>query len=346
MYKRMTLLPIVAILLLAPAAWADEPVVLKSGAVLLGKVEGVDADSVDFSARVPVEKRMRIARKDISDSSLWRILSARVPAGDGKARLALGRWAESRGLYGPALAEYRAAGASEDQREEAQEAASRVESKLATVLFDRGEEKFVLRDFAAARQHFALLVERFPKSPVVEVARARLKSIDKELAAAAKAAAASSAKGPSRTLGSWKETIERATKLAKKASKHEQQAVHGSTAGKQIAALKRAVRYLEQAWRELQSLGPTPQDAPADRVGYARALTASTKQHLVKAYLDIGTAYLLRRSLAQADEYCAKACGLAPEDMESHALHKRLIEARLINEWGAASHARVAGGNR
>jgi len=333
---------LIALAIFASSAFADEPVVLKTGELLLGQVTSVGPETIEFQAHFPKREKLTLPRASISDASLWRILSVRVKVGDGKARLTLGRWAEGRGLFAAALVEYRRASEVDADKAVAIKSAKRVEDRLAAMLFDQGEEQYALDRPLLARQYFTLLVERYPQSPQADVARKRIQAIEAVVVLQAKATVNAPRK-PVRTLASWNTTLERATRLAKRASKYEQGAVHGSTANKQVRSLKSAVRLLEDAWEELQALGAEPEGVAKESSALAGGMRVSIKRRLVDTYLELGTAFLLRRSLSQADAYCQKACLLAPKQKDSHELHKLLIEARLAEQWGAQSLARVSG---
>ncbi len=71
--------------------------------------------------------------------------------------------------------------------------------------------------------------------------------------------------------------------------------------------------------------------SPTERLVAAQS---DLRKRLTAAYLALGTIYLERRALPDADEWCNKACDLDPENKRSHALHTLILQAKIVNGWG------------
>ena len=338
--RTLKTLVIVAVLMaVAGPAEAGEAIVLKDGSVYIGDVRDVTADSVIANVEHPAPGEQTFARTDLTDESLWRLLTTRIAEGDAKGRLELGRWAEKRALLTPALFEYQRAEKSPEFAATAGERIRDLESRLAMQLFDEGEELLILGKPASAKQYFLVLIERYPTTSLAQVAKLRVDRAQKEIAAPLAAKKSPGSGDAVLSKSAWDREIAKAVKHSVRAERYEKRAVHGDRSVQQARDLKRAVKHLEEAVEIVQDLGPTPDGANDATVN---ALRNDIHKRLLKTYLDLGLVYLLRQSIPQAEEWCVKACDLDPQNAESHTLHKRIIEARLASQWGISTHKRIS----
>lgn len=330
------------LVLLAPLADAGQLVSLKDGTSYVGRVTEVTPTHVVVEAEFPIRATRRVAREELTDHTLWRILSARVGRDDGPEWLKLGLWAEERGLLVPALVGYRRASLDPQLSDEAGKRIAAVEARMAQNLFDRGERYFLEGRPASAQRYFEILGDRYPATPVAPIAKTRLEQIRRLLAEAKAAAKADAGKVRAdealRTARSqWDAEVAAIQEHLHRAVRARPDRLEPSRPVRTSRSLERVVDHLEAAWRRVKSLGHPPEGVAPDA---AERLTQTVKSRLVRAYLDTGLAYLMRPSINQAEAYCTKACDLDPENAATHALHEKIIYARLNSGWWGIGFAR------
>ncbi len=326
-------------LLAASPAFAEEVISTRNGSVYVGDVTELTPKAVTIKLQSPKKGTRRFALEDLTDTTLWRLRSKRIGAQDGKAMMALGSWAEDRGLLLAAVHEYRRATGVKAAAARAKSRFVALAGRLARELFERGEALFVEELPDAALAQYKAVIERYPHSEAARAARERV-ALVRSLLKAPNADVGAGAQGVKKAASvAWGRIVKSVEGRLHKAARYEKKAARETRPVRQAGALKKAVVQIEAAWALVSKLAGSTDDVPPSE---ALLLKATVRERLIGAYLKTGLSYLTRRSLNQAQEYCVKI-GELDSDHEKYSLHARIIEARLARTWAAPSSGRLSG---
>lgn len=329
MRRRATLVlaGLLATAALAAAAWA-ETVTLRSGETLTGEVKLVGDGTIVVAQRFPEERQVTFSRDDLAPESLFEVLDRRTPAGDAAARRKLGDLAAELGLYGRAVAEYRAV------KELSPATAKELDAKIAMLLeaiasdvLDDAKDLLESGRARTALMYLHTLRERYAGTPAAREAEGLMARAHKEAAAAADVAPQTvPADDVPKVLARAEANLARGQEAAKDL------AGHGGATVKDQRAAEAAIVHLERAWEGARSLPVTSPDADTQR--RIAEIRKAAKSELVQAHLHAGTILLGRRSIRSAEEHCNRACELDPDNAENHALHRLIVAAKALGRGG------------
>lgn len=320
---KISLLTSLALLSIALTAGA-ETVQLRDGRVLAGEVRLQGADTVIIDANYPKIGSFTLRRDELAPESLYQVLERRTDPKDAAKRRELGELAETLGLKGLALAEYRAVGRLDPS------AAKDLDPRIARLV--EGIADDILQDARdlledgnpeSALMYLHSILEDYPDSKAAKAAKKLMLETHTTVGASATVAT--------------KTVSERdAPELVKKVTAHlaagdkSFEAVRGhegSTVAAQRAA-ERALVHYEKAWDGAKQL-PVSVAAPELKAGI-ESLRTQAKAKLVEAYLTAGSIHLGRYSIPTAERYCNKACQLDPENKPNHELHGLILRAKTL----------------
>lgn len=283
---------------------------LRTGEVVIGRVLEVDDDAIRVEVTFPTVSDRSIPRADIEPRSIYALLAARIDQADAKAHIALAATCRELGLFALAIAEAREAGRRDPSY------SSRVDKMIlelrgdiaAAVLRD-AENDFTDNRTGSARLAARIVLRDYEDTPSARGAKRLMDKIADRVGPEPREATAKEIESLVADVRQDLERTEEATATP----------AHGSMSDQR--ALERAIRRLEKVWEKVGNLvgprddatpsnGTTSARSPADRLSSAQA---DLRRRLTTAYLSLGTIYLQRRALPDADEWCNKACELDPE---------------------------------
>ncbi|MBK8977102.1 MAG: hypothetical protein IPM29_14405 [Planctomycetes bacterium] len=320
---------LLAILVLA-VSLCGQSVTLRTGEVLIGRVVDVTDGTFRMELTFPKEEMRELSRAEIIPRSVYDVLAARIDQGNGGAHLDLAAVCEDLGLFAFAIAEARQA-AKLDPALGAK--AKRVEQQ--------SREQIAARILQAAQADFE--DGRLGSAQLAAHAVAHDYGDTRSARDATKLAAKiADQKRPSAHEATGEEiasAVKSVRSVLEKVVKDLDVPAHGDM--RQQRGLQRAISRLEKVWSEVGDLvaprPPVERDetttaaSPAERL---EAVQDELRARLTTAYLALGTIYLERRALPDADEWCNKACDLDPENKSSHALHRLILQAKIVDGWG------------
>ncbi len=337
--KSMILMSLVFVnLAFATPALATETLMNSDGATYHGEVVEVTDSTVVIDADWPPLGRVTLQASELEPRSWWQVRSNRL-GDDTEARLALAKWAESRGLLVQAVSELRKARRDAAATERADAEIARLGTKIAEDLVARGDAFLAEGRPAAAQRYFEIVATRYAKTDVAATARERLATVREALAQAARAR--KEAREASRALSAfrqqasaWDADVKNIRLHVEKADEHGAKVAGHARSVRDSRHLRERRTHLEAAWKKAEELGLPPEGVAPDD---ADRIRDAVKAKLLATYLRLGESELLRGSVARAEDWCTKACDLDPEGKENHALHGRIIDALLLS--GAYGHA-------
>jgi tetratricopeptide (TPR) repeat protein len=304
-----------------------ETVTLRTGESVEGSVRLEGPDTVVVHARFPEPVTLEFKRNQLTPESLFAILERRTPSADAAKRRELGETAESLGLLGAAVSEYRAVAALDPSAAKDMEArvAPLLEAIAADLLEDAKDLLEEGRPKAALRMLHTLL-ERFPKTAAA-AAVSPLMGKAHELAGASAEVARRTVDpaNAGRAADAVAAHLEKGDRARAGAAGHT-----GAGGSADARAMLRAIDHYEDAWNGAKQF-PVTETGNAELDGRLRSLHAKAKSSLVQAYVATGTVLLQRRSLPAAERYCDKACELDPENQENHELHRWIVQAKITS---------------
>lgn len=322
-----TLAGIAAIAALSVAAWA-ETVTLRTGESLTGEVKLLEGGAIVVAQRFPDERQVTLSRDDLTPESLFEILDRRTDARDAAARRKLGDLAMDLGLYGRAVAEFRAV--KELEPAMAKELDTRIAMLLEAIATDVLDDAKGLLDAGRARaalMYLHTLRERYAATAAAREGEGLMARAHKEAAASADVAQQTvTADEAPKVLARAEANLARGRDAAKALGGH------GGSSVRDQRAAESAIVHLERAWEGVRTLPVTSDDAATER--RIAELRKTTKSELVQAHLQAGTILLGRRSIRSAEEHCNRACELDPDNAENHALHRMVLAAKALGRGG------------
>lgn len=325
--------PVSTLLLLAATAQPllAQTLELRTGEVVIGRVLEVDADTISVEVTFPTVSERSIPRSEIEPRSIYALLSARIDQADAKAHLALAATCRKLGLFALAIAEAREAGRRDSvYSSTVDKMISELRGEIAAELLRQAENDFADDRVGSARVAAHVVLRDYEETASAKGAKQLMEKIAARVGPAPREVTA--------------EEIEKLVAAVRRDLERTQEATaapaHGSMRDQR--ALERAIARLEKAWEKIGNLvgprgdttassGTTSAATPADRLSSAQA---DLRRRLTAAYLSLGSIYLQRRALPDADAWCNKACELDPENQHLHRLHELILQAKIVGGWG------------
>ncbi|MFY9344997.1 MAG: hypothetical protein WAT39_21070 [Planctomycetota bacterium] len=309
------MLPVAALLPL-PA----QTVELRSGEVVIGRVVDFGDRSLKLEVQYPAPGIRTIGRADLDPRSLYTVLAARIDQDDARAHLGLAATCRDLGLFAHAIAESREA-ARRDAKLAAESSAMvrELHEAIGADLLRQAEDAAAESRLGSARLAAQAVLADYRDTASAKAAEQLLQRI------------ATHGERPPRRASADEvaAAVESARKELERTEKDTRVPAHGAVRDQR--ALQRAIPRLEKVWQSIGDLEPEAKDVSAtDRLTSTRA---ELRQRLVDAYLAMGSIYLQRRALPDAEEWCNRACELDAENQQLHPLHQLILQAKLVGGW-------------
>ncbi len=300
---------------------------LRSGEVVIGRVTNVSDRDVTIESNSLDPTTRSVARSDLAPLSHYTIMAARSDAADAKAHAKLAVFAREIGLPAQAIAEYAEAARLDPTLKPQMDAGTReVRNGLAADLLDDAKDAVGDGRLAAARLLLHTIGSKYSDTPAARDAQALVVEIAAKEASAHPGTKVIASKDLEAAMKKAAEHLQSAERVGGEPSPH-----GGLRAQRRI---ENQIVQLESAWKVIKDLaGATGDTELTDRFQKQRE---SIRQTLVNAYLAIGTLFVERRALPNADEYCEKACELDPENKDNHTLHRLILDAKISRGYGKA----------
>lgn len=321
-----------ALLLLAATAHPllAQTLELRTGEIVIGRVLEVDDDTIRVEVTFPTVSDRSIRRADIEPRSIYAMLSARIDQADAEAHFALAVTCRKLDLFALAIAEAREAGRLDTSySSKVDKMISELRGDLAAEVLRNAEHDFTDDRTGSARVAARVVLRDYDDTSSARGAKRLMEKIADRVGPAPREATAEEIETLVADVRRDLERTEEATSTP----------AHGSMRDQR--ALERAIARLEKAWEKVGNLvgprgdatpsnGTTSARTPADRLSSAQA---DLRRRLTTAYLSLGSIYLQRRALSDADEWCNKACELDPENHQLHYLHELILQAKIVGGW-------------
>ncbi len=291
---------------------------LRSGEVLIGRMKDVTDSTIELLVSFPTSETRSIARADLEPRSLYGVLSARTDHEDARAHLQLAATCRGLGLFGHAIAEAREAARIDPSLDAtARKLVDEMREAIAADLVQEAEAALEDGRSGSARLAAQTVLRDYAHTGATKAATAVLQDLAKRGGQQQRQATVAEI---TKALASARKELDRAAAATHPA--------HGTVSDQH--ELRREIAGLERAWKTVGNLA-----APADAALHDRLSTtqAELRARLVESYLALGTLYLQRYALPNADEWCNKACELDPENMHLHRLHELILQAKIVSGW-------------
>jgi len=316
------------VLTCVPTVSRADTVQLKTGAVLVGDVELAEGGEILITTRFPEKATFTLKREDLVPRSLYDVLDRRTDPKDADKRLQLGELAESAGLYGLAVSDYLiVAELRPELLAEMKQRIERVRESIAAGLLEDARQLMEDGNPRGALMYLHTIQERYGSTKAAKEAKSLLATTHAHAGAATDVAekTVSEEKAP-KVIKSLQKNLDKGHREADKLKGHE------GDSSRDAKTADKAIRYFESAWKEIKTLPVTASDGELQAT--IKRLRKLGKERLVQAYLTAGSIHLQRYSIPRAEEYCNKACELAPDEKSTHALHRLIIEAKIYGSNG------------
>lgn len=332
-----SLLPalLAAALLAAPAGLAaggPQRLKLRSGEVLIGRVLDVQGGSVRIAVGFPVETERSIDRDALTPESLYRVLAGRIAPDDAQGLHGLAESAQELGLHGHAIAAYREVlrldpSAPSDVKGKIAKAEAEIAAGMLRTARELEEEKSLPR----ARRILQRLLEMFPQSAVDTEARKLLRAVEGAIV------------NPRGQRWIDAATLRRHLERARERLEQAEEILGSREASPSSAnrtRLQRTIRGLQPVWRELVDIagtkevddaGTKAEDSLSEELGEVRERLGAA---LTNLHVRLGTLYLQRESIPNAEAELQEAYDIDPNDANAARLHDRIIQARVCSDHG------------
>lgn len=297
-----------------------QPIQLRSGEVLLGRVTSIDQQEVHVAARYPEAGQRTIPRDELRPMSLWNILAARADPKDGDAHLDLARSARELGLPGQAIAALREAEHIDPGLQDVvQEEIAELRDEMAQQLLRETREALGDDREAAARLIVEAIERRYGDTSAAEKAaelRAEMRT------------AAGGRELRELEADELQDLLEDARNRLERVAAMNLPAAPMSVSDQRL--LERAVALLEPVWRRVSEV--TAAEDAGQLLEPLQQVQERTKSTLVDAYAGIGSVLAQRQAFPEAQEYAVKACTVDPDGRACHRLY-RLIQLGRTVGW-------------
>ncbi|MHC5021218.1 MAG: hypothetical protein ACYTGX_14125 [Planctomycetota bacterium] len=314
MLSTMTAAVVMAVTLVAP--WAPaEKVRLKSGKVVEVTVTDVDGDSV--GVRFVEAERIVTARyrADQLDPRSWVKLRSPRIGDDPGARLRLAEFCLDHGLFALADRELNRVGdAVPDAAERLAALRKRQREGAAAQLLKLAEQALAKGRAADARGFLDIVLTRYRDTAAISKADALLAKVEERLTELRKSqAVATVSEAQAKVRASIAKKLAPARARLDRAGRTNLAGLRAPSVGAAVKAFTRAAGDAARAAADLQALERRYSDDPVLR----KAILAAHRDAVafaVRAYLNLGSAELVRGSYPQALLAANRAIALAPED--------------------------------
>ena len=295
-----------------------QPIQLRSGEVMLGRVTSLDEEEVHIDTRYPEAGQRTIPRDDLRPMSLWNILAARTDPKDGEAHLELARSARELGLPGQAIAALREAERfAPGLQAVVQEDIAELRDEMARQLLSETREALGDDREAAARLMVEAIRERYGDTSAAEKA-AELRE-EMRTAAGGRELRELDADEMQDLLEDARGRLERVAAMNLPAA---------PMSVSDQRKLERVVALLEPVWRRVSTV-----TAAADanqQLEPLQQVQKQTKQQLVDAYVGVGSILAQRQAFPEAQDYAERACTVDPDGRGCHQLYRLIQLGRSI----------------
>jgi hypothetical protein len=329
----MIVRPLSALFLLAvsAASLSAQTLELRSGEVVIGRVLEVDDHTVRVEVTFPDVSARSIARADIEPRSIYALLSARINQADARSHLELAVTCRELGLFALAIAEAWEAGRRDPTlRPTVDKMIPELRGQIAAEVLRQAESDFADGRLGAARLAAEVVMRDYDDTPAARGAKRLTERVAARVGPAPRVATAKEAE----------KLVAEARKDLERTEKDTATPAHGSVRDQRD--LERAVVRLEKIWAKIGDLlvpvadatSATVTTSPATPADHLSSMQAELRERLTAAYLSLGSIYLQRRALPDAEEWCNKACALDPKNAHLHRLHERILQAKIVGGWG------------
>lgn len=294
---------------------------LTNGRVVIGSVVSVSKEAVVINATYPKSEKRELSFADIKPVSLYNVLSNQIDQKNANDHQALAATSHKLGLHVHAIAEYRAAAALDSKlKEKNEKLIGELRKELAADLLANAKDAFKEGDIGRAKLNAAVIMEDYAETPSVAGASKILSDIMRSMKAEERAA-----------VKSEKEARRIIEKAEKRAGRAQMDFALGTRRGtnKVLRQIRTSVRHLEKASDDIKDLGTQKLN---DKKLKARieSFRIELKEKLHAAYVAVGTVYLTRGSLSNAEDFNVKACNLNAKSNACIELQKQIVNARII----------------
>ena len=323
--------PVMFLLAASAVPFSAQTLELHSGEVVIGRIIDVDENAVKIGVAFPEASIRSIARADIEPRSVYAVLAARMDQEDAKAHLDLAVTCRDLGLFALAIAEAREASRRDPKLSATvDKLIPDLRRRIAAEILQQAESDFADERSGSARLAAHVVARDYEDTAAAKGAQRLLKKIAARIGPVPREVTAKEAD----------EAVTAARHDLERTEKDTATPAHGTMRDQR--ALQRAIARLEKTWERIGNLvgprgnatpvaGSTSAPTPADRLS---SVQAELRHRLTGAYLSLGTIYLQRRALPDADEWCNKACELDPDNHHLHRLHELILQAKIVNGWG------------
>tara|TARA_R110002072_G_scaffold141664_3_gene286921 strand:- start:21539 stop:22528 length:990 start_codon:yes stop_codon:yes gene_type:complete len=327
----MTRLSLLLFFVSAAASWIPaQTLELRTGEVVIGRVIDVDDHVVKIDVTFPAEGVRSVARADMEPRSVYAVLASRIDQADAKAHLELAHRCRELGLFALGIAEAReAARRNPAFATDVDKLVAEFRGRIAADIIQQAERDYADDRIGSARLAVHVVLRDYKDTTAAKRAGKLAKKIAARVGPAPREATPKEIKA---AIAAVRRDLARTEKDTKSAA-------HGKMRNQR--GLQRAIARLEKTWARIGNL-IAPIEAPAKSTSTAAATIADRlssaqadlRHRLTGAYLSLGSIYLQRRALPDADEWCNKACELDPENKHLHRLHEQIIQAKIVSGWG------------
>ncbi len=321
--RRSTFVLLACLFLTLPLA--AESLELRSGQILVGDVVLQEGDTLLVHVRYPDQRDLVLEYQDLTPLSLFHVLERNTDPNDVEGRKRLVVYAEAAGLPGAAIAEYRAIAALDPSLATwAKGEIDTLVEQLADEVMEDANALLEAGNPRAALMYFHTVMERYPGTKAAARAKKAIPGAHKLAGKWTEVAEklVSPEEAP-RLLERIQSALAKGDMIRGKVGGHEGRLGISSI---QRRALDRAIHYYERAWKDAIRLPVAPDDeALKSRIESARS---DVRKRLVDTNLEAASIQLQRRSIPKAEDYCNRACELAPESKKAHEIHRLILEAK------------------
>jgi len=160
----------------------DDVLQKKDGGIVVGRIQKLDADSVEILVNGEKDAR-RIFLRELNPYSVYRMRLDRIDKTSGPARLALGEYCMSSGLYSAATKEFdEAARLDKSLEEKAHKRREEAHNEDGRARFEEAKRLAAERKYDDANKTCQMLVEKYSDTPYFEEAKKLISKIADDIA--------------------------------------------------------------------------------------------------------------------------------------------------------------------
>jgi hypothetical protein len=177
-----------AVLVLPSAASAQDPkkpddvLQKKDGGIVVGRIQKLDADSVEILVNGEKDAR-KISLRELNPYSVYKIRLDRIDKSSGEAHFSLAEFCMANGLYPPAAKEFEEAARMDKSLEEkAKKRRDEAHNEDGRARFEESKRLAAERKYDESNKICQLLVEKYADTPYAEEARRLIAKIAEDIA--------------------------------------------------------------------------------------------------------------------------------------------------------------------